>query len=201
MTFEIISIYGQNIPKEAVELQRKVYEKFGQTVKQLPRVFESDRDHGMFMNDAMEASMADVVLFSDIDNIPLNVDAVPVLLEAVKTRWLAGCAGRACHLNGAPYIGAWCLAIRREAWIMMKKPDFRSNSTEDTAGHVTRSVEFFNKPIRYFFPSSCEIPRWNVLGNKFGLGTNYEDIFYHAFESRGGTARFEKKCNEVLACS
>jgi hypothetical protein len=50
------------------------------------------------------------------------------------------------------------------------------------------------------YPTSVEEKKWILTENeKFGIGTNYENRIYHAFESRfNNTNNFINKCKEIL---
>ena len=93
------------------------------------------------------------------------------------------------------------MALAKETYKTLGEPSYletyRSDCGEELS-YVAREKGFEVKYIRF---SRCVQPEWHLKENiKFGIGSSYEDLVYHNFQSRESTSldMFIKKCKEVL---
>ena len=207
-----------NISLEVQEYQRRVVEKFlpsdwmfGQRSTELRRYAHADA-----MSHLIDICQSDVIIFLDIDCIPLDNRAFPFLYSYASKGDLVGAAQRANHIpNGAHiYAGPFCLAFSRKVYQELGSPVLREAMLDKTyrpiqgeRGDVCEELTYMweqnKRKIQLLRPTHVEKPLWNLEPGreKFGHGTTYEGLFYHAFESRIGPDhqnRFIRKCRQVL---
>ncbi len=78
------------------------------------------------------------------------------------------------------------------------------NETDDmdVGQNLTEHVIKNGGNIHYWWPTHMEEEQWNLYHpehKKFGPGTTYNNLIYHAFLSRFDTSgRFVKKCKTIL---
>ena len=72
----------------------------------------------------------------------------------------------------------------------------------DAGQNLTETASRSGGNIQYWWPTSIEDPQWSLyhpVHNKFGYGTTYDELIYHAFLSRFDLAqRFIQKCKSIL---
>ena len=199
----IYSFYKSNVASEIIKKQKLVFEHFGLTINQ---ILDDDITHGDFLNKTInDANTPDFLIFFDIDCIPLNKKAITKLVSQIRDRKsIAGAAQTANQfLQGKNiYVGPFFFGISKTVYWNLNSPDMNDGAIWDVGGLLTMVARFQREVnIRFWYPSSVEVPKWNLYKKcKFGLGTTYEKLVYHAFESRLGESdnAFVKKCNEIL---
>ncbi len=92
------------------------------------------------------------------------------------------------------------MGLNLECYRDMNYSNLDENGEDDVAGILTRLCKKNNLPYKYWVPTDMEIPKWNLFGlGKFGLGTIYNGLVYHAFQVRDGNHhRFINKCKKIL---
>jgi len=170
--------------------------------------------------DAMAVCIAscptDVIVLLDIDCVPLKESALPFLYDHAKVGTLIGAAQRANHIpNGAHiYAGPFCMAFSRQMYTALGSPVLREAMLEgpyrptpgqrgDVCEELTYVWEQYKHKVTLLRPTAVEKPLWNLEPGRerFGHGTTYGDLFYHAFEARiskDRQSRFIEKCKQVL---
>ena len=202
--YAIYSYFKSNVSSEVVEAQKDVFRSLGLSINQIQ---DDTISHGEFMNRVLrDPNSPEYIVFFDIDCIPLSRKAIELLLSQILNRQtIAGAAQTASHLlNGKNlYIGPFFLGITKSLYHRLGNPDMRENTFCDVGGLATAIAKFEgNTKIKYWYPSHVEVPKWDLYQKgKFGLGTTYRGLVYHAFESRLGESdnSFVRKCREVMA--
>jgi hypothetical protein len=218
----IISFYMQNCPTEFRDYQQKVVQKFnpGYQHAQVQYVGE----HGAAMNQVLNMAKdqgVKVVLFLDIDAIPLHKDALHYYIKKAADGFLVGNAQRSNHIinNQHVYCGSPCVGISVENWIKIGSPSAKPTTRGDVAEELTYAAEAANLPIDIVMPSHHDAPPirmhwendirpyWPLADGMpvYGIGTTYElpgigNGLWHMFQSfhPGQKERFINKCKEVL---
>jgi len=221
----LYSIFMSNIDPVVVEAQAQVVNKF----LPIDWVFEQRQvplrlyAHADAMKDCITHCTTDVIAFLDIDCIPLTSLAFPFLYSYASKGTLVGAVQRANHIpNGAHvYAGPFCLAFSRERYRAFGSPVLREAMLEGKPyrpipgqrGDVCEELTYvweqnkglftFTPAVQLMRPTHVEKPLWNLEPGRerFGHGTTYDDLFYHAFESRisrDHQNRFIEKCRQVL---
>lgn len=207
MIVHIFSCYMSNIPAEAVALQRQVMKRFQPSDAAFWQV-RTDHRHPDVLNDVARASAADILIFLDIDCIPLTAAALPRLARLASAGKLAGCVQRANHIQngGHLYVGPFCMAFQPAVYREIGQPSFVEDFKRADVGEEL-SYRWPGQPqtLDMLWPSHVEQPEWSLTESRvFGPGTTYataegREEFYHAFEIRKGAERFMQKCREVLS--
>lgn len=195
----VFSLYWDNIDERIVHHQKKIFDQFQIPIKQ-HRI--DALDHGEWMDWVMSFYDQDVVLFVDIDCIPLTSGIVMQSLEKAAKGILFGATGCANHLDPSrvfvpPF---WC-AINRHQWVAVNRPSAKSNRFCDVGQNWTDVFVASRQKIEFLAVTGCEQPKWNLPGSPmaFGIGTTYGNAVYHLFESRTtvNIERFICRCNAV----
>ncbi len=195
----LASYFMDNISKEVVDSQQKVFRKFGLNLLQ----FKSYKQHPFALNDIIRnINGFDYVIFFDIDAIPMTENAVHKLLYNCDFyNGIVGASQQANHINTDHiYAGPSCLAMSMEIYERLGRPSFEWTKRSDVGEEITWLSQERGIPVCLLKTSSIELEKW-ALGKdgRFGLGTTYENEIYHAFESRFESERFIEKCRSVLA--
>jgi hypothetical protein len=201
----IVSFYMDNIDPEVIRSQRDVLERV------VPPGFEilqicTPRSHAGAMDEFMQTSRHDLVVFLDIDCIPLNAAAIPSLADHARRGALAGCAQRANHLanDGHLYVGPFCMALSRPVWEQLGRPSFAPTARGDVGEELTFRCEAMGLPVHMLLPSSVEEPVWALTdGARFGPNTEYAGAFLHSFSIRDPARQrsFAARCGALLAAT
>jgi hypothetical protein len=198
----IASIHMGNIPAEVVGAQRAVLEALAPPEFELRQVLTT-KSHGLALEEIMTNAANDVVLFLDIDCVPLTKDAIPALAATAQDGALAGCVQRANHIaNGAHvYVGAFCMAVSRPLWERIGRPSFEPTPRGDVGEELTYRCEETGAPVAMLWPSCVEEPHWDLTeGRRFGVNTEYAAAFLHTFNIRSPQyqPKFIQRCRAIL---
>lgn len=232
----IVTYLMSNIDDKTPELQRKVIEKYNKSNVQLYQV-KGDIRHGQFidlfwiMNGVVPESLKDknleqkfdhdVVLFLDIDCIPLNENAIDYYLEQAAAGKLIGNAQRSNHIENDQhvFVAPSALAISRETFLKIGAPLAQENSRSDVAEEYTWAAEHDNVPVELVLPLSYakapykynwekdQRPFWALKDGMpvYGIGTTfgndqYGEMFYHNFQifHPGNQEMFWARCEKEL---
>lgn len=204
----VYSVFQSNISDDVVIYQRKVVQRF------LPKGWQFNQfchnmSHGDALKHCVESNEDDYTVFLDIDCIPLSPQSFPYLLDtrwSVKKGALVGCAQRANHINNGRhiYVGPFCMALKNSTYKELGSPSFHETQRGDVGEELTYTWENAKKPLYFFWPSDTRVPLWNLIEgiSEFGLGTTYEDLFYHTFcirNSKDSERMFVEKCQQILS--
>lgn len=207
----IYSIYLSNIDKLVVENQKKVIDlllpdnyTFEQVLHQ-PKAGEGFF-HATALEDCIKKNKSDVIVFLDIDCIPLNQKALTFIVDQASQGFIAGAVQRANHLNNNShlYVGPFCMAFSFDQYKKLGCPSLRETGRGDCAEELTYVWEEKGPGIKLLWPSHVYRPAWALTdGISFGYGTTYEKSFYHAFAIRQMfmQGQFIDRCKEVIAAT
>ncbi len=118
-------------------------------------------------------------------------------------RWFRGKPPVRFH-NPLIYAGPCFLVVPSKVYYAAGQPTFEATVRADCAGELTIACREQGIPVRCIMPTHVVVPKYR-LGDeiKFGLGTTYGRLIYHAFESTYkqnvlSQNLFITKCKEVL---
>jgi hypothetical protein len=210
----VYSVYMPNVNAELVELQRQVVETFLPAGWEFVQyLHEGELDHPPALRKCLDESPTDTVVFLDLDCIPLASDGFAAMEAGVARGKLVGAAQRTHHLDtkGHVFVAPCCMALSRATYEDLGSPSFfeswriyedeERKWRSDVAEELTYAWEERGTGIELFLPTHSEREEWDLRdGIRYGLGTTYNDWFFHAFYSRSGEgdAVFRRKCEEVL---
>lgn len=201
--FAIYSFYKSNVSYSVIKGQRDVFESLGIGINQ---IIDDNISHGDFLNRILrDPKSPEYLVFFDIDCIPLKRQAIIKLLSQIlDKKTIAGAAQTASHLlNGKNiYIGPFYFGISKTVYQSLGNPDMKECAYCDVGGMLTMIAKFQGEAkIKFWYPTHVQVPKWDLyMHGKFGLGTTYSNLVYHAFESRLGESdnSFVRKCREVI---
>jgi hypothetical protein len=202
MRIGILSVYMANLPMTVVSAQRAVLDRLVAEDMAIVQL-QTGYIHSVTLDALMALTSYDILVFLDIDCIPLHRQALKELCAAAAAGELAGAVQRASHLEngGHLYVGPFCMALARETWLRLGKPSFRETPRGDVGEELTYRCEEQGVPVRFLWPTAVDNPVWPLRdGIMFGHGTAYADSFWHAFEIRQPQhrARFLERCRAIL---
>lgn len=167
---------------------KKVFEKLN-----LPINYTSNeyKGHGKWMESILKSSASEVVIFFDIDCIPLNRD---IVIEAAKysseNDSIFGIAQASNHIPPGDFIfcGASFLAISVEAWKKVGSPPLREFPGYDVGEYfsylmVRNKKKYISLLPEYYHEFSGDY--LHCFG-KYGIGTYYEGGVFHLWQARNG---------------
>lgn len=202
--FKIFSFYNSKVNKKVPRYQRKVFRKFGFRVHQ---VKDESFSHGDFLNHVCR-NVKDTryLIFFDIDCVPLSRRWFSPLMECLQQPdTIVGAAQTANHLRDGKnlYIGPCFLAISTEYLARLNYPDMNMTEDMDAGQNLTETIRRDGGNICFWWPTHVEEEQWDLYHppdhKRFGLGTTYNGLVYHAFLSRFDMAdRFLIKCRSLM---
>lgn len=232
----IVSFYMKNISPKTVGLQKSVVEKYNPS--KVPHyVYIVDVPHPVAMdvfwamnNRPMELLKElpvperydhDVILFLDIDCIPLSAGAIDLYIQQAVEGKLVGNAQRTNHLQNDQHVFAApsALAISGETYDKIGRPPALETNRSDVAEEWTWAAEDKGVPVEIYLPLRYDAapqryewekdqpPYWALKDGMpvYGMGTTYGtsdgvELFYHNFQIRmpGQQERFWAKCESIL---
>lgn len=219
----IFSFFMSNIDMKVVELQRKVVAKFNPSGIEHYSV-QTSFEHGLTMDLAWQLNGVemstigsknapkrfdhDVVIFLDIDAVPLNNFALDFLVERAKVgQVLAGNIQNSNHIQNEKhlFVAPSVCAISQDTFVAMGKPSARPSFRSDVGEEYTWHAEKNKVPVEFFYPLSfeeapTEKAYWDLQNErvpetlrKYGRGTSFGQVggpegeptpmFWHAFQS------------------
>jgi hypothetical protein len=205
MSKVVVSFYMDNVVADVVQHQRAVLEKFVPADFALVQKL-STRTHADALDDFVKNTEYDLIVVLDIDCVPLSASSVPTLAMRAAQGELVGCVQRANHIDnhGHLYIGAFCMAFTRQLWEKLGRPSFQPTSRGDVGEELTYRCEEIHQPIHMIWPSSVEVALWDLTDKqKFGLNTEYDGSFLHAFGIResANQRKFVDRCRDIMGTS
>lgn len=148
--------------------------------------------HGLWMDNIMENTDADVVLFLDIDCVPTNKDVVDKAIAWVMQHGtFIGIAQASNHIPPYSHIFAApaFYAISKACWVKMNKPTFMETEQADVAENVSYAAEMMRinyktlYPTHYFKAPTEGIWKLHTYG-EYGIGTHFEGGIFHLYQGR-----------------
>jgi len=198
----IFSLYWDNIDPRVVEYQKKVMDHFG-----IPMVQHKIHglDHGEWMDWVINTrDDLDVLVFFDIDCIPLDVQKINHCITMAAGGSLVGNEQASNHLDPSRLFAAPSfICIPRRIWRAVGKPSCKATYDGDVAQMLTDSWNYRGFPVHLLPVKDFEVAKWNLPNRpmSYGIGTNYDDTTYHLFEVRENVnvERFVNKAKEILS--
>lgn len=187
-TATVISIYFPNIDDAVVKAQADCVNKYlpyGWTFRQyLHKPRGEAYSHAAALKKCIEESETDVCILLDIDAFPLNEVALAILYRGAAEGMLIGAVQRANHIENDRhlYVGPSCMAFSKKIYKILGSPSFDATSYGDIGEEITYVWENAKRSVVFLWPTSVEKPLWDLQdGKRFGIGTTYDDLFYHFF--------------------
>jgi len=204
MNAALFSLYWDNLDPRVAYYQKKVMDHFG-----IPAAQHKIHglDHGEWMDWVINRhDDLDVLVFFDIDCIPLDKDKVHHCIEKAARGILIGNEQASNHLDPSRLFAAPSfLCVNRRVWRGVGKPSCKATYDGDVAQMLTDSWNYRKMPVEFLPVRDFEVPKWNLPGRpmSYGIGTNYADTTYHLFECRDNINidRFVKKAEGVISGS
>jgi len=203
---QIITFYDKKIKPLIVDLQRRVFERYGFTINQI--MVDNWTTHGDAVDNYLKNlnDPDEIIVLFDIDAIPLNKKIIPLAVDWAKNNiGLFGNAQVAPKLksphNKFIYVAASFLVFSVKTYNTLGRPSFNSTQRSDCGGELSHIAKEKGLPINLLLPNHAEIANFDLDGtHSFGYGTTYSNNTYHAFESRFGKKDvfFINKCNSIL---
>ena len=198
----IVTFYNDRINGDILSYQKRVFDYFGETIHQIKP--NNWRGHPEAIDDYLQNYIGnwEYVVLIDVDCIPLDKNIIPEVISWIKNN--VGIYALAQHANHMPdsiiYASAAFMGFSKKTYELLGKPLFSNRERGDCGVEFTHKANELGYAIKFMYPTSVEIPKWNLTENiKFGVGTTYDNRVYHLFEGRAGEInRFLRKCNEVL---
>lgn len=192
-----ISFYNSNIDSDIVRYQKRVFDHFGIELDQVLH----DTDHGSAIDIWLKENDWSEIAIFDIDCIPLSKVTFSHAHIQVKEN-IFGAAQKANHIPGSKiYASPAFLCMTKRVYDLLGQPTFKDGNGFDVGAFVSHCARQSDINVSLLWPTSVEVEKWELDGNTmFGLGTTYQGMVYHAFESRFNETveRFVNKCKEVI---
>jgi hypothetical protein len=192
------SCYYNNIPKNIVESQKKIFDKFNMHINQ-----EKTNHHASFLNSIMKNSDLDICVICDIDAIPLKNGIYEYIVEQISDdNSIIGPEQAPNHIDYKQiYAGVTFMGLTSKVYEKLGRPTFQGVAGRcDTGGELTIAAKKVGVNIKYFYIKSSLDKIWRCGDKYFGHGTTYEDWYYHQFEmpTLVYQIQFISKCNQIL---
>ncbi len=201
-----VTFYTDNVDPRIPEMQKKVFGMFGIPLHQIkPRNWEGHGgtiDGWLEVVSLMQSMRDEVIILWDIDCIPLQKDIVNKAEIFARNGGIIGVAQKASHIpNSIVYAGPAFLAFSMKTYKALGSPTFTCTDRSDCGGELTYKAIESGLEMILLRPTHVEKPMWDLTENtKFGPGTTFDNVIYHAFYSRKNNGdMFIKKCEEVIA--
>lgn len=196
---KIVSFFNDNIDKLIPQYQKEVFNKFGYRVDQIMH----NQKHGDAIDSYLQNSEWNEIAIFDIDCIPLNNHVLNHAKAMIRSGNIFGASQRANHIpDSEVYVSPAFICFTREQYENIKCT-FNETQWHDVGSLFSSEAKRLGYSLSMLIPVEVEVPKWNLTGGlMFGLGTNYQNMVYHAFESRfnhESTSMFINKCKEVLS--
>jgi len=235
----IITFFMSNIDLKTVEYNKKVVEKFN--VSKYPHyLVNTTLNHGASMDLAwtMNGQLVktfeghkvpkkwdhDVLMFLDVDCLPLNQDAIDCFIKEASEGKLVGNIQRSNHIQNNQHVFAApnAIAIHKDVFEKIGRPSAIPTQRADVAEEYTYAAEQHGVGVRMFYPlgfeeAPAECPSWPLADGMphYGRGTTFGftkscpfapwdhadmPLFWHQFQSfhPGQQAKFWKKAQSLL---
>ena len=210
LSLGIYSPYCENVPHEITIAQKCVFEHLGLPLEQIEYGFEESNDkilhrkHGEVIEKIVRESNKDLLIFFDIDCIPLCQEVIAsTYLSIMLSGALVGPAQRANHIDSYVYAAPSAIGFAKSIFHAVGEPNLAADNRHDTCGALSRACERVGIPVIRLAPSDFAVPKWPIYvesKSHCGHGTTYCGGIFHAFEMRLGSTRemFLTKCDDVL---
>lgn len=231
----IVSFFMANVDMKTVGLQRSVVQKFNRSGVKHYQI-QVDIPHGVamdyfwalngspveaFKDKVKQQTDHDVVMFLDIDAVPVQDRSIDTYLAYAYEGHIAGNAQRSNHIENDQHMFAApsAVAISKETYDKIGRPSAYPNPRSDVGEEWTHKAREFKVPVdlamplcynepphRFEWEPKDANPYWDLADGfpKYGVGTTFGDqigeLFYHQFQTSvpGMQEKFWKKCESLL---
>ena len=230
----IVSLFMNNIHPDTVRYQRDVVAKFNKSGHtHFPTLTEAQPADSMdyvwalnglpptgFNMNVEHKLNFDVILFLDIDCIPLCEDAIDFFIDMAAEGKVVGNAQRSGHIENGQHVFAApaAVAMSRDTYLKIGKPSALPTNRSDASEEYTWAAEQHGVPVDLCMPIKYDAPPirmawetnkepyWRLADGmpNYGIGTTFgvgdKELFYHNFQifHPGQQERFWEKCKSVL---
>lgn len=205
MKISINTLHWDNVDSRIILSHKKVMKSLA-----IPVNYNcSNIRHGVWMDIIFENTIADIYVFFDIDCVPINRDAYDESLQyVIDNNTFIGNAQVSNHIEPKTHIFAApsFFAISRDCYNKLNKPSFCETHRSDVAEEVSHVADSMGVNYRCLYPTKFDKASetdgvWRLGGyGVYGIGTIFEDKFYHLFQSRirKNVDLFERRCEEII---
>lgn len=195
--------------QKIVDSHKKVMRHFGIEVM----YHAKNQSHFDWMDEITHISKADIIGFIDIDCVPINPLVVDMFIKyAATNNSFIGPAQVSNHIAPATHIFAApsFLFISTDCYERLGRPSFSYNYRSDAAEEISHVAESMCMNFKTIYPTKFEeISQAGIwrLGSYgcYGIGTVYDDLIYHLYESRiclpHNITRFQNRCDQIIDSS
>ena len=206
--------------KSVMEWQQKVFNNFKFPINYVYNNFNYF-DFGQALDSFTTATkdFVDYWVHFDIDAIPLYENVLQEIYDKIKDKKsLWGCASQSNHIfvNGTKqhaYCNSSTFGLAIDFYKKLGSPSFRHTNRGDMAEEITWKAQELGYTICLVYPQGYDgvtpeeanqykIAPYSDLDNgfKFGMGTNYANMIYHATMQivPRSTDLFIQKCQETI---
>lgn len=208
MKHKIISFYGNDLPKEIIELQKKVFDLFEIEMEQIPFVDNTNPDrHAIAIENYLTSNNDwDSVTLFDVDCIPIDRDCIKRAIEIIKddeTLYGNAQASNVFDINPyktPPFAAPSFLSFTRKFWENSNCKNFKFTHYPNPDGHITevdvaekftRENEKQGRKIVLAYPTKTIADfTWQYDGSfgyrkfNYGNGTEFDSGTFHNFQIR-----------------
>ncbi|MGH2613477.1 MAG: hypothetical protein ACRDFB_10585 [Rhabdochlamydiaceae bacterium] len=227
----IVTIYMNNINPETVRLQRQVVQKFNP--KKYPHYsINVNMSHGHALDLSWQLNGIDhptfkdqkdkipkkfdhdVLLFLDVDAVPLCEEALEYYIDFAARGWLIGNAQRSNHIQNNQHMFAApsVYAMSSDIFVSILRPSAIPTSRGDVGEEITYAAEKSGiAPIKMIMPLKWELMpseghSWAlkdgmpVYGCQTTFGEQDKPLFFHHFQifHKNNQELFWRKCEALL---
>lgn len=198
---KIFSCYQNNISSKIVDYQRKIFDLFNiDLIQEYTKLNHSD-----YLDFKINNTEFDIIIFFDIDCIPLKPNIVEYILEQLADNNSIIGVEQANQTIGSDFVfaGPPCFGIKKDVFLKLGKPSFGYTNRGDTGAEFTHISREMGINVKLFNITSSQNKKWKCGKKRFGNGTIYDDLLYHQFESRKYSESLEHSLNEyrfVIKC-
>jgi hypothetical protein len=209
MKHKVVSFHGNDLPKEIVELQKKVFNKFNIELEQIAFKDDLNNDrHAIAIEDYLKNNNDwDSITLFDVDCIPIHKDCVEIAKQIISdNNTLYGNAQASNVFDGIdpyktpPFVAPSFMSFTKKFWEQSNCKDFRFTNYPNPDGFIaqadvgekfTRENEKQGRRIIIKYPTKCLTPHtWTYKGGfgydefGYGDGTEFESGTFHNFQIR-----------------
>lgn len=181
------SLHWNNVDKVIISSQRQVFNHFNIDLIQHN---DHGKEHGIWMEEVINDSNEEIIVFADIDAFPLNLEAFKEGIIKAENGIIYGLAQHSnLSVKNDMYAGPMFLFLKKDLYEKLGAPSLSPKGNFDAAEIISVKARELDVPIELIYPSTCLKPKWALKDKTvFGIGTFYENKFFHLFESRNKTS-------------
>lgn len=214
MKVGIFTFYMSNIDPRTVSLHRAVVEKFNPCDYTHRSIYTSLSHADALDRVWMSYPGLDVVMFLDVDCVPLHQSSLALLYVFADIGFLIGNAQRSNHIQNDQhvFVAPSAVAISDRTFNLLQRPSAQPTFRGDVLEEYTYQAEAVGVPIKLLMPlgfeeAPAEAPSWPLADGMphFGRGTTYglgdSPMFWHGFQSfhPGRQEKLQAKYEALLA--